>query len=93
MRTRSGEHGLVPVNYIDKLDTEQEKQADKTDGPSATSQSNGPLVDPVRRLTSYNGSYPDITILYSVIIIFITTSYGSGKGDLMMYWDMIKWFY
>ena len=29
----SGNQGLVPVNYIDKLDTADEKQADNTDGP------------------------------------------------------------
>lgn len=45
MRGHSGKEGLVPVNYIDKLDTAQEQKAtDLLDGHTAP-QANGGIDD------------------------------------------------
>ena len=42
MRSKSGGEGLVPVNYIDKLDTDQEQHAsDLLDGHTPTPKVNG----------------------------------------------------
>ena len=47
MRTRSGESGLVPVNYIDKLDTSEEQQANESMESTVTPQTNGGMDDEV----------------------------------------------
>ena len=44
----SGDTGLVPVNYIDKLDTDQEQKANNgTDGHTPSAQTNGGIDDQV----------------------------------------------
>jgi hypothetical protein len=46
MRGHSGKEGLVPVNYIDKLDTAQEQKAtDLLDDGQTAPQANGGIDD------------------------------------------------
>lgn len=51
MRSQSGSQGLVPVNYIDKLDTDQEQQA--TDSLIDHAHSNGSMDNGVSLVHLY----------------------------------------